>query len=92
LHHFLLSYGVVAGDYALATLARGGVFVAGGIAQKCGPLMQDGRFMAGFRHKGPYADLLKTMPVHVVMRTDLGLLGAAVLGAGLSTASGPAPR
>jgi glucokinase len=83
LHHFLLSYGVVAGDYALATLARGGVFLAGGIAQKCGPLMQDGRFLVGFQHKGPYAELLKTVPVHVVMRPDLGLLGAATLGAGL---------
>lgn len=83
LHHFLLSYGVVAGDYALATLARGGVYLAGGIAQKCGPLMQDGRFLVGFQHKGPYADLLKSVPVHVVMRFDLGLLGAATLGAAL---------
>jgi len=83
LHHFLLSYGVVAGDYALATLARGGVYLAGGIAQKCGPLMQDGRFLVGFQHKGPYADLLKTVPVQVVMRSDLGLLGAATLGAAL---------
>lgn len=83
LHHFLLSYGVVAGDYALALLARGGVYLAGGIAQKCGPMMQDGRFLVGFNHKGAYSELLKTVPVNVVMRSDLGLLGAAILGAGL---------
>lgn len=80
LHHFLLSYGVVAGDYALATLAKGGVFLAGGIAQKLGPLMQDGRFLVGFRQKGPYADLMATIPVHVVNEPDLGLRGAAAIG------------
>ncbi len=85
LHHFLLSYGMVAGDHALAVLARGGVYLAGGIAQKCGPLMQDGRFLVGFRHKGPYSELMATLPVHVVMQPDLGLLGAAVLGRRLIT-------
>lgn len=83
LHHFLLCYGVVAGDHALAILARGGVFLAGGIAQKCGPMMQDGRFMVGFRQKGAYSALAGTFPVNVVMQPDLGLLGAAVLGARL---------
>lgn len=83
LHHFLLSYGVVAGDYALATLAKGGVFLAGGIAQKLGPLMQDGRFLVGFRQKGPYADFINTVPVHVVQEPDLGLHGAAAIGAHL---------
>ncbi len=81
LHHFLVSYGVVAGDYALATLARGGVFLAGGIAQKLGPLMQDGRFLVGFRQKGAYAELMDTMPVHVVHEPALGLRGAAAIGA-----------
>lgn len=81
LHHFLVSYGVVAGDYALATLAKGGVFLAGGIAPKLGAVMQDGRFLVGFRQKGPYAELMDTMPVHVVTEPDLGLRGAAAIGA-----------
>lgn len=81
LHHFLLAYGVVAGDYALATLARGGVFLAGGIAQKLGQAMQDGRFLVGFNQKGPYTGLMATIPVHVVTAPDLGLLGAAAIGA-----------
>lgn len=81
LHHFLLAYGVVAGDYALATLARGGVFLAGGIAQKLGEVMKDGRFLVGFNQKGPYAGLMQTIPVHVVTAPDLGLLGAAAIGA-----------
>ncbi|MDE2400122.1 MAG: glucokinase [Burkholderiales bacterium] len=83
LHHFLLAYGAVAGDHALSILARGGVFLAGGIAQKCLPYMQDGQFMAGFRQKGVYEPLVSTFPVHVVMQPDLGLRGAAVLGARL---------
>lgn len=80
LEQFLWAYGAVAGDHALATLAHGGVFLAGGMALKWGRLMQDGRFMWAFRHKGPYADLMRTLPVHVVMHPDLGLLGAASLG------------
>lgn len=83
LTQFLLAYGSVAGDYALATLARGGVFVAGGVAQRCGELMRDGRFMQGFGQKGPYTEMMSTMPVHLVLQPDLGLLGAAVAGARL---------
>jgi glucokinase len=83
LEQFLLAYGSVAGDYALATLARGGVFVAGGVAQRCGEMMRDGRFMRGFGQKGPYTELMSTIPVHLVLQSELGLVGAAVAGARL---------
>lgn len=78
LDQFLLSYGAVAAGYALAVLARGGVFVAGGIANKLGDVMRDGRFMSGFNRQGPYEGVLKSMPVNVVTHADLGLLGAAL--------------
>lgn len=83
LEQFLLAYGSVAGDYALATLARGGVYVAGGVAQRCGEMMRDGRFMRGFGQKGPYTELMATLPVHLVLQPELGLVGAAVAGARL---------
>ncbi len=78
LEQFLLSYGAVAAGHALTLLAQGGVFVAGGIAIKLGEVMRDGRFMSGFHRQGPYADLLKSLPVNVVTHADLGLLGAAL--------------
>ncbi|MDE2594848.1 MAG: glucokinase [Burkholderiales bacterium] len=78
LDQFLLSYGAAAAGYALMLLARGGVFVAGGIAVRLGDMMRDGRFMSGFHRQGPYEALLKSLPVNVVTQADLGLLGAAL--------------
>lgn len=71
-------YGAVAGDLALLTLARGGVYLAGGIAGKNLDLMQDGSFLAAFNAKGVYNRLTTQMPVHVVTEPNLALLGAAL--------------
>lgn len=76
---FLAAYGSVAGDYALAGLARGGVYLAGGIAAKCAGLMADGRFLHAFRDKGPYSGLMQSVPVTLVQDEQLGLLGAAMV-------------
>jgi glucokinase len=73
---FLSCYGAVAGDFALTCLARGGVFVAGGIAPKLLARMRAGGFLAAFRDKGPYDALAARFPVHVVTDERLGLLGA----------------
>lgn len=74
---FAAVYGAVAGDYALARMARGGVFLAGGIAAANLGLMQRGPFMAAFSRKGVYTELIGQMPVHVVTDPLLGLHGAA---------------
>jgi len=66
-----------AGDVALATRANGGVYVAGGIAEKNLEFMQSGEFMQAFRYKPPMNALLERMPVRVVLNADVGLLGAA---------------
>lgn len=81
---FLIAYGAIAGDHALTVLARGGVFVAGGIAQRWLARMQAGRFIEGFRDKGVYVHLAPTFPVHVVAEPALGLLGAAVIASRLA--------
>jgi len=74
---FMSIYGAHAGDVALATRANGGVYVAGGIAEKNLDFMQSGEFMQAFRHKPPMNALLERTPVRVVLNTDVGLLGAA---------------
>lgn len=74
---FLGAYGAEAGNAALRSLARGGVYLAGGIAAKLLPLMQNGLFLGAFCDKGRMADLARMMPVHVVTDEALGLKGAA---------------
>lgn len=75
---FLAAYGAFAGDMALAVLARGGVFLAGGIAAKLLPLLPGSPFLAAFNAKAEHADLAARMPVAVATDAALGLRGAAV--------------
>lgn len=78
-HAFLACYGAYAGDMALTYLARGGVFLAGGIVQKLLPLLADSPFLAAFNAKAEHAGLARQMPVAVVTDADIGLKGAALL-------------
>lgn len=73
---FVTAYGAFAGNIALAMLARGGVYVAGGIAPKIAAKLEDGTFMRAFTAKGRFSRLLGSMPVHVVMNEHVGLYGA----------------
>jgi glucokinase len=74
---FLECFGAAAGDHALAVLARGGVWLAGGIAAKIMPQLRNGPFLAAFAAKGAHAGLVARFPVKVVLSERLGLLGAA---------------
>lgn len=73
---FASCYGAFTGNMALATLSRGGVFIAGGIAPKIASKLRDGDFMRAFCAKGRFSGLLEAMPVSVVTNADVGLLGA----------------
>ena len=73
---FVGIYGAFAGNMALATLARGGVYIAGGIAPKIAPKLREGAFMRAFTSKGRFSEVLATMPVQVVMDPQVGLYGA----------------
>jgi glucokinase len=69
--------GAEAGNLALKALTRGGVFLAGGIAPKIVEWLEGGDFLEGFTGKGRYRDLLRSIPVIVVLDPVLGLRGAA---------------
>lgn len=73
---FLAAYGAFAGDMAMACLARGGVFLAGGIAAKLLPLLQQSGFLAAFNAKAEHAAIAARMPLHVATDPLLGLRGA----------------
>ena len=69
-------YGAEAGNLALKTLARGGVWIAGGIAVKIRKKMEDGAFFRAFCEKEKFSALLAQIPVQMVLNEDAPLLGA----------------
>jgi len=74
---FIACYGAAAGDHALNVMARGGVYVAGGIAPKILPRLAADGFIAAFNDKAAFAEVTRRMPVHVVLEERLPLFGAA---------------
>ncbi len=81
---FVRLYGAEAGNLALKTMSRGGLYVGGGIAPKILPLLQDGAFLDAFRDKGRMRPLLEEMPVKVILNDRAGLYGPALRAAQLA--------
>jgi glucokinase len=79
---FVASYGAEAGNLALKALATGGVYVGGGIAPKILRKLEDGSFMRAFCDKGRLAELLRSIPVKVILDPKTALRGAAAYLAG----------
>ena len=82
-------YGAEAGNLALKVLARGGVWVAGGIAVKIRKKMEDGAFFRAFCEKEKFAALLAQIPIHMVLNEEAPLIGAmsqAIQAAGIRSA------
>jgi glucokinase len=77
---FLSLLAAEAGNLALKVLARGGVYVAGGMIRRLLPLLSAAEFMADFAAKGSMRELLAAIPVHVITNDHVGLLGAARYG------------
>jgi glucokinase len=75
---FVRLYGAEAGNLALKTMSRGGLYVGGGIAPKILPLIQRGAFMAAFLDKGRMRPLLEAMPVRVILNDRVALYGPAL--------------
>ena len=73
-------YGRVCRNYALETLALGGVYIAGGVAAKIPQLLKHGAFEAEFRSSSTMSDILSNIPVFLITNEESGLWGAAFLG------------
>ncbi|MEZ5614948.1 MAG: glucokinase [Rhodocyclaceae bacterium] len=78
---FIAAYGAFAGDLALLFMARGGVYLGGGIAPKILPRLRQGGCVDAFRTRGAHAGLMADFPVRVVTEERLGLLGALAIAA-----------
>jgi len=74
---FVSLYGNEAGNLALKLMARGGIYLGGGIAPKIIDKLRGPSFLKAFTTKGRMSNLLKAMPVRVILNDKAGLLGAA---------------
>jgi glucokinase len=74
---FATYLGRVAGDLALIFMARGGVFLAGGISPKILPALERPEFRAAFEDKAPHSALMKSIPTFVVTHPQAALSGLA---------------
>jgi len=77
---FCAVYGSVAGDFALAHGARGGVYVAGGIALKIEEFFARSQFRARFESKGRLSSFVQVIPTTLIASGDAAMLGAARAG------------
>jgi glucokinase len=81
---FCAMLGTVAGDLALIFRARGGVYIAGGIAPRLVCLLAQSEFRARFVAKGRFQLYLETIPTAVIINPDAAFLGLKSLAAATS--------
>jgi glucokinase len=79
LQMFVAILGAEAGNMALKVLATGGVYLAGGMPKRILPLLKNGRFMEAFSAKGRLSEMVKDIPVRVII-SRAALLGAVFYG------------
>lgn len=83
LDHFMTFLARLAGDVAMALQARGGIYLAGGIAPSIAAKLQQPKYREVFEEKGRIADLMKPIPWFVIADKFPALKGcAAALNAG----------
>ena len=76
---FVRLLGRFAGGLALTFKALGGVYIAGGVASRFGPLLDERVFRAAFEAHPPYEKLLAGVATLLMSRTEPGLLGCCAL-------------
>ena len=74
---FATYLGRLAGDLALIFMARGGVFIAGGIFQRIIPILKADQLRAAFEDKAPHTELMRDIPLYVVTEPLAALAGLA---------------
>jgi glucokinase len=69
--------GCVSGDFALTALARGGVYIGGGVSQHIAGTLEAGPFRAAFEAKPPHRALATSIPTFLIMHPMPALIGLA---------------
>ena len=78
---FVEAYAAEVGNLALKLIPNGGLYIAGGIAPKILPLLQDGTFLQILKNKGRVSLVLEDIPIHIVLNPEVGLIGAMIYAA-----------
>ncbi|HTV98112.1 MAG TPA: glucokinase [Steroidobacteraceae bacterium] len=86
---FCSVFGAVAGDLALAHGARGGVYIAGGIAQKIEGFLARSEFRRRFEDKGRLSPVAAAIPTRLIVNPDVAMLGAARAAVVLASEAAP---
>src|SRR6266699_1311433 len=68
-----------AANLALKVLATGGMYLAGGVPLHMLRVLEGPGFMESFKRKGRFVELMKHIPVHIIL-TRAALVGAAAYG------------
>jgi glucokinase len=90
---FCAMLGTFAGNVALTFGARGGVYIAGGIAPRITEFMARSQFRARFEQKGRLRPYLEAIPVSVIVQPAATFLGlAAMAGRSATVAAGSPPE
>jgi len=74
---WLDAYASLLGDVALQELCSGGLWISGGTASKHFKNFKSDLFLKQFFDKGRLKDILKTMPIKVILDEEFGLFSAA---------------
>lgn len=74
---FVSILGAEVGNLALTLLARGGVYLGGGIPPRILTALDSPLFMRYFSSKGRFTEIVSQIPVHVILNPKTALLGAA---------------
>lgn len=67
LEHFMTFLVRLAGDAAMALQARGGVYLAGGIAPSLAEHLKQPKYRAIFEDKGRISNVMKPIPLYIIM-------------------------
>ena len=73
--YFTKFYGRCAKNFILDTLATGGLYIAGGIASKNCDIFQTDEFLFEFENSQKRNELLKKIPIYVVVNYNVSLYG-----------------
>lgn len=76
--------GAETGNLALNVLATGGIYLAGGISPRIIEDLKKPAFMKALRSMGRFRQLLTNMPLHMILNSKAGLLGAATFGVNIA--------
>ncbi len=80
LNIFVSTLGAEAGNLALKVMAKGGVYIGGGIPPRILDFLNNGLFMRAFKNKGRMSGIVSKMPVHVILDSKAAICGAARYG------------